>query len=124
MVKKQPNYKLHVLYGVTLGFLLVFITSVAKGKLSLVDTKKTESTLSSTFEGDSVDKALVGWGAIALILFSMAAFDSTASLAAAFAWLILISVLLLNAQVLLKAAGAYNTGAINGAGGGKKNLLL
>ena len=123
MVKKRPNYKLHVLYAVTLGFVIVFITHLAKGELALIDTAKTESTLKSTFEGDSVDKAFIGWGVIALVLFSAAAFDSTASLAAAFAWLILISVVLLNAQTLLKAAGYQQTSGGDGGGGTGKKMI-
>lgn len=110
MVKKQPNYKLHVLYAVTLSFIIVFMIHIAKGKLSLVDTSKSEDTLGNTFKGDSVNQAIVGWGVIALVLFSMAAFDSTAGLAAAFAWLILIAVLLINADTLLKIAGALPSG--------------
>lgn len=106
MVKKQPNYKLHVLYATTLAFIIVFMVHIAKGKLALVDTSKSQDTLTNTFKGDSVDSAIVGWGIIALVLFSMAAFDSTAGLAAAFAWLILISVLLINADTLLQIAGA------------------
>lgn len=119
MVKKQPNYKLHVLYAVSLGFIIVFLTHLAKGELALIDTAKTESTLKSTFEGDSVDKAFIGWGVIALVLFSAAAFDTTASLAAAFAWLILISVILLNADTLLRIAGARGNDSVGGSGGGR-----
>jgi hypothetical protein len=111
MVKKEPNYKLHVLYALTTGFVLVFVIHLAKGQLSLIDTSKSEDTLRNTFTGDSVDRAVVAWGVLALVLFSMAAFDSTASLAAAFAWLILISVILVNTQTLLKIMGAYNKAA-------------
>lgn len=108
MVKEQPNYNLHVLYALTIGFGLVFVVHIAKGKLSLLDTSKSEDTLKATFTGDTVDKALMGWAFIALVLFSAAAFDSTAPLAAAFAWLILVSVLLINATTILKIAGYYN----------------
>jgi hypothetical protein len=108
MVKKQPNYNYHVLFAVTTGFLLVFVVHLAKGKLSLINTDMTSNTLSSTFKGDSVERAFIGWGMIALVLFAAAEFDSTAPLAAAFAWLILVSVLLINAETLVKIAGYYN----------------
>lgn len=117
MVKKQPNYKYHVLFAVSMGFIIVFVTHLAKGQLALVDTSKTESTLKSTFEGDSVERAFVGWGIIALVLFSASSFDSTASLAAAFAWLILISVILLNGQTLLKISGNYTNNNSERKGG-------
>lgn len=116
MVKKQPNYKLHTLYALTTAFVIVFGLHIAAGRLSLWDTSQSESTLKNTFHGDSVTSALVSWGLIAFVLFSMSAFDSTAPLSAAFAWLILLAVLLINADRILKVAGYFNTPS-GGAGG-------
>lgn len=116
MIKKEPNYKLHVLYATVTAFVLVFVIHVGKKNLSLIDTSKSEDTLRNTFTGDSVDRAFYSWGAIALVLFSAAAFDSTASLAAAFAWLLLVAVILVNTDYLLKVMGWSNT--TSGGGGG------
>lgn len=43
----------------------------------------------------NVSRSLLGWGAIFVALVALADFESTANLAASFAWLIFISVLLL-----------------------------
>lgn len=43
----------------------------------------------------NVSRSLLGWGVIFIVLVAMADFESTANLAASFAWLIFISVLLL-----------------------------
>lgn len=119
MVKKQPNYKLHTLYALTTAFLIVWGLHIVNGKLSLWNPDQSESTLRNTFRGDSVSQAMKAWGVLALVLFSMSAFDSTAPLSAAFAWLILIAVLLMNADRLLAIAG-YNEplGNVTGKGGG------
>jgi hypothetical protein len=106
MVKKEPNYQYHVLFAVTSAFLLVFTVNLAAGKLALLDTKKSEDTLTAMFKGDSVSSAFIGWGVIALVLFSASSFDGTASIAAAFAWLILVAAILLNGQQILKIMGA------------------
>ena len=116
MVKKQPNYKLHTLYALTTAFLIVFGLHIANGKLSLWNPDQSESTLRNTFRADSVGNAMKAWGVLALVLFSMSAFDTTAPLSAAFAWLILVAVLLMNSDRLLAVA---NAGASTGGGGGK-----
>lgn len=122
MVKKQPNYKLHTLYALTAAFIIVFGLHLASGKLSLWEPEKSESTLRNTFRGDSAQQAMIAWGVLVIVLFSMAAFDSTAPLSAAFAWLILIAVLLMNADRLLKIAGATNK-RTSGSGPAGNKLL-
>lgn len=120
MVKKQPNYKLQVLYAVTLAFTMVFLLHIAKGKFSLIDTSQSEDTLGNTFKGDRVQEAVVAWGIIAFVLFSMSTFDTTAGLAAAFAWLLLLSVLIINADTLLVLAGKAPGGGSYGGSSKKK----
>lgn len=127
MVRKQPNYKLHTLYALTTAFIIVFGLHILNGKLALWNPETSESNLRNTFRGDSVRSATVAWGVIALVLFSAAAFDSTAPLAAAFAWLILISVILINTDRIVAIAnkqapsgGPYLGGSIGGSGGGIK----
>lgn len=118
MVKKQPNYKLHTLYALTTAFLIVFGLHIANGRLSLWNPEQSESTLRNTFRADAVGNAMKAWAVLALVLFSMSAFDSTAPLSAAFAWLILIAVLLMNADRLLAIAGSNPYGNVTGKGGG------
>jgi hypothetical protein len=101
-------YRYHVLFAMFSAFIIVYGTHLATGKLSLWDPSSSESTLQKTFKGDSIGLSLISWGVLFTVVFSMSTFDTTASLASAMAWLILISVILINADVILKITGSYN----------------
>jgi hypothetical protein len=123
MVKEAPNYKLHVLYALVTAFLVVYLTNISKKKLKIVGTTKGEPSnnwaarAKTIATGDSVEQSLVGWGVIYLVLFSAVAFDSTAPLAATFAWLILISVILVNTEAIYAILNNAFTPARGGGGG-------
>lgn len=119
MVKKQPNYKLHVLYALVSAFLITFTLRIKQGPISVSNTTQTEGTVRNTFRADAVGEAMKGWVVIAVVLFSLSAFDSTAPLAAAFAWLILVTVVLANTDRLFELFSTAPTG-VGGGGGARK----
>jgi hypothetical protein len=102
------------MFALFAGAGLVFVTHVAKGRIGLWDYNQSQDKIVNAFTGDSVENAILAWGFIMIVLFPMSEFPSTAPLAAAFAWLIFISVILVNADVLMKIAG--NTPALGGSG--------
>lgn len=106
MVKKEPNYPKHTLIALFLGAGLVFTVHVAKGKIGIWSYDQSQDKLANAFTADSVQNALVAWGFIFLVLLTLSEFPSTAPLSAAFAWLIFISVVLVNADTIIKITGA------------------
>lgn len=93
------NYQYHVLFALSVSFIFVFGTHMAA--VHFGNTQETTGKIQQTLNGSSTKASLIGWGFIAAVLLAMAEFDSTASLAAAFAWLILVSVLLINGKAVL-----------------------
>ena len=70
-----------------------------------------QNMLVEAFKGDTLSASLVGWGIIFVVLMFLASFDSTAPIAAAFAWLIFVAVALINAEKILGGgAPAAKTG--------------
>jgi hypothetical protein len=53
----------------------------------------------------SIGRSVIGWGVLSVILIGMADIPATADLAAAFAWLIFVSVMMLYGPTALKVLG-------------------
>lgn len=120
MIKKEPNYPRHTLVALFLGVTTVFVVHVAKGRIGLWNYNQSQDAVVNAFTGDSVMNALIAWGFIFFVLLTMSEFPSTAPLAAAFAWLILISVILVNGDTVIKILGA--TPALGGTIATKANV--
>lgn len=101
--EQGTNYRYHTLYALSIAFLIVFATQIyvrtASGGTA---TEATGNRVKDSLDGAAGAASLKAWAVIALVLMSMSGFKSTQSLAAAFSWLILISVVLINGQQLLK----------------------
>lgn len=102
VVRKQPNYRLYAIEAVFIAFVIVWTTHIAAGKLSLWDSSQSENTLKKTFQGDTVQWSIWGWLVITTVVAFGVSNNVTAKFTAAFAWLILISVVLINGEQFLK----------------------
>ena len=98
------NYKYHTAFALSVAFIIVFgLQAAAKtGIGGVTASEKTGNVVKDTLSGASAAASLKAWAVIAFVLVSAASFKSTESLAAAFSWLILISVILINGQQALK----------------------
>lgn len=100
------NYQYHTLFALSVAFLIVFATQMyVKTGAGGTATEATGNNVRDSLNGASGAASLKAWALIAFVLFSMSSFKSTASLAAAFSWLILVSVVLMNGMSLMQMFG-------------------
>lgn len=94
------DYSYHTLFALSMAFVIVMVTHMTAKNLG--NTEETGNAVRDTLNGQSARTSLWGWLFIFIVLLSASSFKSTQSLAAAFSWLILISVLLVNGQSLFR----------------------
>lgn len=107
-----PNYEQHVFIALALSLTFVLLAAYYRGKNAA--DKPVNSYLDP--KADPI-KFAAGWIVVAFVLLAGARFRGADKLAATFAWLIFVSVLLLNGE---EAYNALPTSHVNGGGGGNK----
>ncbi len=95
-----PNYQQHVFMALSLSLILVLLSAYARGRNN--SAKQVNQYLDP--KADPA-KFATAWVGIAIILLAGASFRGTDKLAAAFAWLIFVAVLLVNGE---QALGAFS----------------
>ena len=109
------NYQYHALFALSIAFLIVFATQVyVKTGSGTTASEKTGNNIKDSLNGASGAASLKAWAILAFVLFSAASFKTTQSLAAAFAWLILVAVVLVNGEQLLKMVNTTAPSASRG----------
>lgn len=93
-----PNYQQHVFIAISLSIIIVIVAAYGRGKT--VSSKTANQYLDP--KSDPI-KFGVSWLGIAVVLLAGASFRGTDKLAAAFAWLIFVAVLLINGEQALSA---------------------
>lgn len=109
-----PNYEQHVFIALALALLFTLLAAKTRGDDNRLKPK-------SSYLDPAADpvKFLVGWVVLFAVLVIMARFRGTDKLAATFAWLIFVSVLLINGEQAYRALPGYHLDT-SGVGAGKR----